>query len=255
MYAVIDKNIWITGASSGMGKMLATQLARRGNTVFISGRHKQRLEEMSHSIPGLVAVPCDVTDEQSVKDAIGLIKSHVDSLDVVVLNAGTCEYVDDAELSLPMFERVFAVNFFAAIRCLSVVMPLLKSAQRRGLLVGISSLSTVVGFPRAEAYGASKAAFQYLMDSLRLDLREHKIDVLVVQPGFVKTPMTESNDFPMPFMKDVEYATDKIIEAMDRRKTHLAFPWQLNSILRFAGCFKNLWYRWVGPKLVRQNRL
>lgn len=256
MQQLTGKNIWITGATSGIGQALALRLAEQGNTVYISGRNSAALAALNQKIPArLVPLPCDVTDAESLADAEKCLREYTDSLDILILNAGTCEYVDSASLSLPLFERVFAVNFFAAIRCLSVALPLLKKAQRRGLIVGMSSLSTVVGLPRAEAYGASKAAFQYLMDSLRVDVRNQKIDVLVVQPGFIETPMTAKNDFPMPFMKDVDYAVDNIVHGMTKRLSHTAFPWQLAVLLRLAACFKGLWYRCVAPKLARHNQL
>ncbi len=256
MKKVVGKNVWITGASSGIGKALAMALAQRGNTVFASARNESELLNMAKQTRGkVVPLSCDVSCDESVAAAGQHLAEQVDSLDVMILNAGTCEYLDLPTFDVGKFERVFNVNFFGALRCLHIALPLLRKAQKRGLIVGTSSLSTVVGLPRAEAYGASKAALQYMLDSLRVDLKREKVDVLVVQPGFVATPMTVANDFPMPFIKTTDYAVERIIKAMDRRYKRLSFPWQLSSSLRVAACFKGLWYDVIAPKLARHNQL
>ena len=116
-------------------------------------------------------------------------------------------------------------------------------SDRRGQIVGIASLSAVVGFPRAEAYGSSKAAVNYLLESLRLDLFNESIDVTIVNPGFVETPMIGNNDFPMPFIISANKAAEKIIAGIEARKFKVQFPKRLYSILALAAVFPSLWYR------------
>ena len=256
MTSISGANIWITGASSGIGRVLAMELARAGNTVYVSGRNQGALAGLCAQNPQrLVALPCDVSDDRAMEAAGRQLHAMTDSLDIVILNAGTCEYVNNAELDSALFRRVFAVNFFGVINTLAVAKPLLHKAQRRGHIVGIGSLSTVVGLPRAEAYGASKAAMQYLLDSLRVDLAHEKTDVTVVRPGFVETPMTAGNDFPMPFVMDVERAAAIILRGIARRQRVVEFPLRLSWSLKLAALCSGLWYRVMAPRLSRVNKL
>ncbi|TQV80072.1 SDR family NAD(P)-dependent oxidoreductase [Exilibacterium tricleocarpae] len=256
MASVSGANIWITGASSGIGRALALQLAEAGNTVFASGRNEAALAGLCAQNPQrLVALACDVSDDNGMEEAGRRLRSMTDSLDMVILNAGTCEYVDNAELDNALFRRVFAVNLFGVVNTLTVAKPLLQKAQRRGHIVGIGSLSTVVGLPRAEAYGASKAAMQYLLDSLRVDLAHEKIDVTVVRPGFVETPMTAANDFPMPFAMDAERAATIILRGIAGRQRVVEFPLRLSWSLKLAALCSGLWYRVAAPRLNRANKL
>ncbi len=249
-------NIWITGASSGIGRELAIKLAQADNTVFVSARSRAALDGLRAQDPQrLIPLVCDVGDRESMADAGRKLRAMTDSLDMVILNAGTCEYVDNADLDLDMFERVFAVNFFGVVNCLALAKPLLQRAQRRGHIVGIGSLSTVVGLPRAEAYGASKAAMQYLLDSLRVDLIHEKIDVTVVRPGFVETPMTAANDFPMPFVMNTEQAAASILKGIAQRRRMVEFPRRLSWSLRIAAMWSGLWYSVMAPRLSRVNKL
>ncbi len=264
-----NKKIWLIGAGSGIGRELALKLAASGNTVVISGRKLDSLQSVvtdfnatqsaagvAPDSPGkLVPYACDVTDDKQTGNAALEINAMVGNLEMLIFCAGRCEYVEDAELSTDLFRRVYDVNVFGMVNAVAAVLPAMKAIQgnSKPQVVGVASLSAVVGLPRAEAYGSSKAAAIYFLESLRLDLDKHNVDVTVVNPGFVETPMTASNDFPMPFLMQVDDAADCIIRGVARRKRTVNFPWRLTLTLRLASMFPALWFGVIGPKLARRK--
>ncbi|MCL6416041.1 SDR family NAD(P)-dependent oxidoreductase [Aestuariirhabdus sp. Z084] len=252
--AITGKTILITGASSGIGRELAIRLARAGNYIIALGRNTDRLQRLQQVDPArLTPLVIDLGAEDAAETLKQALRSMTDQLDIVLLSAGCCEYVDDSHWDPALFRRVMNGNFFTAVNTISACLPLLKAASGRSQIVGLSSLSTSVGFPRAEAYGSSKAALHYLLDSLRVDASQWGIDVTVVSPGFIRTPMTAGNDFPMPFMMESQQAAEKIIQGISQRKRHIAFPFRLWFPLWLAAKLPLIWYRWLGPKLTRVN--
>lgn len=256
---ISNKKIWITGASSGIGSELALQLADAGNAVVISARGTEKLDALclkSKSMTGsLVALPCDVTRDDEIDRMRTSLRGLLGSLDMVVICAGRCEYIDNAELDTSLFRRVYDVNVFGAVNTASVALPLLEetaasATSGKPQIVAIASLSAVTGLPRAEAYGSSKAAMIYTFNTLRLDLQK-RIDVTIVNPGFVATEMTEQNDFPMPFMMQPPEAAECIIKGVAKRKLTVNFPLRLWLSLKLPSLIPSLWYRWIGPRLVR----
>ncbi len=253
-----NKNIWITGASSGIGSELALQLAATGNTVVVSARSTDKLTELESKAQALsgriVPLAFDVTQDESTDEVRATLTGMVDSLDILIICAGRCEYIDNVDLDVNLFRRVYDVNLFGAVNSTVVALPLLKKAEvnstAKPQIVAIASLSAVTGLPRAEAYGSSKAAMSYLFNTLRLDL-EKKIDVTVVNPGFVATEMTSQNDFPMPFLMHPPEAASRIIKGVAKRKLTVNFPWRLWLSLKIPSLIPSVWYRWIGPRLVR----
>ena len=176
---------------------------------------------------------------------------------MLIVCAGTCEYVDNASLEVDMFRRVFDVNVFGAVNATAVALPLLEAANHpagaKPQIVAVASLSAVTGLPRAEAYGASKAAMICLFNTLRVDLQK-RIDVTVVNPGFVATEMTKQNDFPMPFMMQPAEAAQCIIKGVAKRRLTVNFPLRLWLSLKLPSLIPTVWYRLLGPRLVRSDR-
>ena len=243
--------IWITGAGSGIGRELARQLAQAGNRVYASARNRSDLASLAAEQPGITALACDVTELASLQQAAQQIEEDGASLDRLILNAGTAAYLNIARPNWPALAAVMQVNYHGVVNTLQVALPLLHhSEQRRGHIVGISSLATELPLPRAEAYGASKAAVEYFLNALRVDLAQQCIDVTVIQPGFVKTPLTDKNDFPMPWLLTVEHAAARIIAAIGQRRRRSFFPRRLYYSLRLLGLSKALWYRWLGPAMM-----
>jgi NAD(P)-dependent dehydrogenase (short-subunit alcohol dehydrogenase family) len=243
-----QKVIWVTGASSGLGRSITLQLADRGVLVIASARNQQALDELAAQSPNIRALACDITDTRAcaaLGAQIAAISPHVDQ---AILNAGNCEYLDFPDPDWATVRRVMEVNYFGTVNCVELVLPLLRAAQKPHLVV-VASQATAAPFPRAEAYGASKAALQYFCDCLRLDLASEKIDVSVINPGFVDTPLTRKNDFEMPFLMGVEEAAGRVINKLESRPRRYSFPMRLSLLLGLSKLAPGLW-----QKIVTQDK-
>jgi short-subunit dehydrogenase len=182
----------------------------------------------------IIGLTGDITDHQTVMQHAQQIQLQQPHLDCLILNAGTAEYVDSNQFDAALFHRVFAINFFANTLVLAHALPLLRQSNIKHI-VGISSSAVFTPLSRAEAYGASKAAFSYLLDSLRVDLSHEGFHVSIVYPGFVKTPLTDKNDFPMPMRISADQAAKKIIIGLQKRQQQIVFPWVFCSLLKLLG--------------------
>lgn len=246
--------IWITGASSGLGRSLALSLAGKGNRVIASARNEAELDKLVELDANIVALPCDITDEAGLEEAAKRILEISPHLDQVILNAGNCEYLDFPQPDWAAIRRVMEINFFGTVNCVKMALPLLRqSVNGRAHIVGVASQATAAPFPRAEAYGASKAALRYFFDSLRIDLAAEDIDVTVVNPGFVDTPLTRKNDFPMPFLMDVDEAASRIVKNIESRPRNYSFPLRLSAMLALSKLLPGLWQKMMLPKNNQSN--
>lgn len=229
--------ILITGATSGIGKQLALDYLNEGHEVWAVGRNSEALAELAES--GLHTARLDLTDRASTLEWFKTLAS----LDIAVLNAGSCEYIDLPGFDSELFIRVMRTNLESMAISIEGVLPLLRQGQNP-LLVLVGSSAAYVPLPRAEAYGASKAAIAYLADTLRVDLYREKIDVSLVCPGFVKTPLTDRNDFPMPARVSVEDASRFIRQGIERRNSEIHFPKRFTYLLKALSLLpKWLWTR------------
>jgi NAD(P)-dependent dehydrogenase (short-subunit alcohol dehydrogenase family) len=234
------RDIWLIGASSGIGLALAEELAGEDRVLYLSARHRAALDELANRLPGrAVSLPLDVTDEESLGGAAKIIGERRTGLDMVIINAGTCEYIDADEIDLAATRRVMDTNFWGALYAVNAALPLLRTARRmrpstRPRLVFVSSSVTYLALPRAGAYGASKAALRYFAESLRLDLQHEGIDVRIVSPGFVKTPLTDRNDFPMPFLVDAGRAARCIVRGLAGDRFDIHFPRRFTWMLKLV---------------------
>lgn len=220
-------NILITGASSGIGRQLALDYAAAGHSVVICGRNNEALSKVQKQHPEKITCRSfDITDKTSTKEAL----AKVENLDIAILCAGVCEYLDTNQFDADMFERVFKVNVFGTMNCVEALLPQFNDSAR---LVIVDSLARLLPFTKAQAYGGSKAAMHYISRSLEVDLKPRGIKVQTVSPGFVKTPMTDANDFEMPMRVDVEFASRAIIKGIRKNKRDIAFPWLFSSLLKF----------------------
>jgi short-subunit dehydrogenase len=232
------KTIWLVGASSGIGKELALQLAAQGHKVIISARRAAELEKIAAENPSrILSLSLDVTDHSHKSLHVSMLASLTDHIDIFIYNSGTAEYISGNDRSyLESTLPVYDVNFFGFLYCLDLAIPLLKKASGKKLIAGVASLSTYLALPRAEAYGSSKAALVYFLDSLRSDIYEHNIDVTVINPGFVDTPLTQRNDFPMPWIWSSQQAASYIVKQLPKHKAEIRFPFLLAVVLRMAAC-------------------
>ncbi|MFV1871913.1 MAG: SDR family NAD(P)-dependent oxidoreductase [Oleiphilus sp.] len=239
------KSIWVIGASSGIGQALVSELDQPNCQIFVSARQLENIEHLFNDTQArIIPVALDMSDEQSVKHAVTTLQGHSASLDQVIINAGTCEYIDSVSIDMPMVKRVMETNFFGALNIVNASLPFLRHANTLGhapQLVLVSSSVTYVALPRGGAYGASKAAIRYMMECLKLDLQHEGIDVRVVSPGFVKTPLTDKNDFPMPFRISAENAAKRIVKGLKGKSFDIHFPKRFTYILKALACLPTSW--------------
>ncbi len=250
-----DKCIWLTGASSGIGRELARQLCEQGNFVIASGRNVSNLNELvlwargrANSLP----FDMDLPDAQ-LQELQQRLTNITDYLDMVICCAGVCEYEDNLDFDPAMYRRVFEVNFLGVIKTLHIAMPLLNRCEHNPRIVLVGSLAGVLPFPRAEAYGASKAALNYFADALRLDAQGSRLGVTLVNPGFVRSPLTDKNDFPMPFLMGADQAARIIIRGIEKGKKNILFPRRLSWPLLSLSVFKSIWLGLIAPHLRRDR--
>jgi short-subunit dehydrogenase len=216
--------ILITGATSGLGEALAREAALNGHSVIACGRNKGKLSELS-SLDNVTVLQFDASDEISTNTALASVKC-----DIAVLNAGTCEYVDVNNIEPNMFRRVFDINVFGAINVASALIPNLEKGNK---LVFVDSMARLLPFTRSQAYGASKAALHYACKSFEVDLKDKGIAVQSMSPGFVKTPLTEKNDFPMPMAITSDQAAQYMLKGIQSDKSSVYFPRRFGVIMRF----------------------
>lgn len=230
-------NILITGATSGIGRQLAEDYHRDGHEVWAVGRNHAALDELAAL--GLNTGQIDLTN----RDSSLAWFAGLDSVDLAILNAGTCEYLDMPEFDSALFARVMRANVESMAISIEGVLPLLMKSNRP-LLAGVGSSASYLPLPRAEAYGSSKAAVGYLMETLRITLKPHNIDVSLISPGFVQTPLTDRNDFPMPMRISVEEASRAIRRGLAQRKAEVHFPLRFTLSMKLAALLpRALWVK------------
>ena len=218
------KQILITGATSGIGKATAELAAAQSWHVIACGRNATKLKELEDAHPNITGLQFDITDLEATKAALGSL-----SPDVVLLNAGVCEYVDADNWDSALLRRVFEANFFGVSHCIEAILPQLKAGSRIAI---VDSLARLLPFTRSQAYGASKAAAFYLAKSLEVDLAPRRIAVQTISPGFVETPLTDKNDFSMPMRISSKKAAKAILKAVGSDKRTHYFPGPFAAILR-----------------------
>lgn len=234
--------VWITGASSGIGRELALQLAKTGHRVIISARNTEALQELALLYPQqLLPMPLDIADSDSLEKAKIQLTQLAPVLDLAILNAGTCEYLENGIIDIELVRRVMSVNFDGTINAAALAMPLLQKAKNPALYV-VSSQVTTLPLTRSGAYGASKAALEYFFRCLRIDVMASGIFIGIIRPGFVKTPLTDRNNFSMPWLWPVDKAAAKILENIDRRKPEITFPRALHGLLSLLACLPHAWW-------------
>ena len=246
-----DKTVLITGASSGIGRGLAIELSRRGAKVGLIARRADALAEVVGEIEAAngkaLALPADVLNADSLRAAADSLRSALGPIDVLIANAGIGATVDGAELKGSTVAGVVNVNVLGAANSVEAVVPEMVK-RGSGQLVVISSLAAYRGLPKSAAYCASKAAVSAFFESLRLDLQPRGIDVTIIHPGFIKTPLTAGRDAQMPFLMELDDAVEKIVSAIEKRKKSYAFPWQLATIVRAGMIMPNFIYDWISRR-------
>ena len=230
-----SKSVLITGASSGIGHGLALELAKRGARVGVLARRKELLDEIVGDIKRdggkAAALMANVQDAAAVRAAVETFETELGPTDVLIANAGVGATNDAAELNAGEVAKVIGVNVIGVANSVAAVVPGMV-ARGRGQLVAISSLAAYRGLPKSAAYCGSKAAVSAFFESLRLDLQAKGVDVTIIHPGFIKTPLTSGRHAQMPFLMELDDAVKKIVRAIEKRRKSYSFPWQLATIVR-----------------------
>ncbi len=247
----------VTGASSGLGRGLAEALARDGWGVGLAARRRELLVDVTEGIRknGGSAWPlhCDVGDRSSVENAVRELEEKLGEVDLLVANAGISEDTSVRAFDASQIERIFRVNFLGMVYAIEAVLPGMLG-RGSGHLVGMSSVAGFRGLPLRPAYSASKAAITTFLEGLRIDLRDEGVGVTIVSPGWVRTPMTDSNRHPMPFLVELDDAVEVVMRGVRSRKRHIAFPWPLVTVLRAARLLPSGLYEWLGSRIPRTPR-
>ena len=217
--------IWITGASTGLGRELAAQYAGAGHTVCVSARGADGLESLQRELaPGSIRTyPLDITDPAAVQGVFDAIVAEAGLPDLCILNAGTHVGDSSASFDPEHFERIMRVNFFGTVACLTAILPACQAAGR-GHIAVVSSVAGYRGLPYAAAYGASKAALINMCESLQPELAAQGIRLSLVNPGFVRTPLTDRNTFSMPFLTEVDIAARSMRRGLASGRFEITFP-------------------------------
>jgi NAD(P)-dependent dehydrogenase (short-subunit alcohol dehydrogenase family) len=230
-----DGVAWITGASSGIGRELALDLARRGYTVAATSRDKERLDELAVEAAGLaggiLSYPGDVADEAAMAEIVERIERDAGPLALAVFNAGVFYPTRVERMQTSNFVRTYEVNLLGVIYGLVPTVARMR-VRRRGQIAIIGSITAFSGWPAAAAYGSSKAALNHLAESLKYDLDKLNIRIQVINPGFVETLLTEKIGFRMPFLMSTDRAVERLSRALNHGGFETSFPRRLTMLLR-----------------------
>ncbi len=244
------KTVLVTGASSGIGRSLAIEYASRGARVALVARRRDALDEVTRTIRGRggVAVPivADMADTAANEAAVKHAHDELHSLEMVIANAGMGSVGHASRLTVADVSRVIDLNVRGAFVTLVAAIPFLL-AQKRGHLVGVSSLAGRRGLPRTGAYSASKAALSTFLQTLRMDLAPRGIDVTDIQPGFVDTALSAGAK-NRPFLWSAEKAARRIAEQLERAPAVYAFPLPVSALVSLSGALPDAWVSWVARR-------
>ena len=226
------KHVWITGASSGLGEHTARVLAEQGFQVSITARSADKLEAIAKDYDNVAVYAGDVTDATKLKEIVAKAEAEHGSIDLALFCAGAWFQSSVEEMDVGNFAKTLDVNIMGVVNALDAVLPQML-ARKSGYVAWISSVAGYGGLPNAASYGSTKAALINMAESMKPELNSKGITISVINPGFVRTPMTDKNKFPMPFIMEPEDAAHAIVSGLKREKFEIAFPWQLVGILKF----------------------
>ena len=244
-----QKKVWITGASSGIGKAVAEKFAKEGWKVAISARRKEILDSMANN-QNITSFPLDVVNKEDCINVFESIISKFNTIDLCVFCSGTYERKLEQDINIKNMKLTMEVNFFGTVNCIKAVEKYFKN-RKNGHISIVSSIAGYRGLPKSSGYGPSKAALSNLAESLYFDFKRHNVRVSLISPGFIKTPMTDKNEFHMPFIKSPEFAANKIYDGLIKSNTfEITFPKQLTIIFKFLRILPNKIYLFLVSKIL-----
>jgi len=236
------KNIWITGASSGIGKALAIKFANEGWQVAASARRENLLRDLNKINSNISSFPLDVRDENLSKVTFENIIEKFKTIDICVFCTGIHDPEAEKKLSSEKIREIMDTNFFGTLNCIAAVNNYFRE-KKNGHISIVSSVAGYRGLPAASGYCASKSALTSLAESLYFDFKRHNIRVSLVSPGFIKTPMTDKNKFSMPMIKSAEYAAEKMFTGLTKKNSfEIHFPFAFTIMMKLLKIMPNWLY-------------
>ncbi len=217
-----QKKIWITGASSGIGKAVALKFAQEGWKVAVSARRFEKLKQLSEN-ENIFSYPLDVSDREKVEETSKKIINEFSDLDLCVFSSGIYERSLEKEINVENIKKTFEINYLGTVNCVKAVEGHFKN-KKSGHIAIVSSPVGYRGLPKSSGYTPSKAALNNFTQGIFFDFRKYDVKVTLISPGFIKTQLTDKNDFPMPFLRSAEYAAEKIYKGLITNKFEIIFP-------------------------------
>ena len=248
------KVIWITGASSGIGKALAIKFAENGWIVAASARRENLLKELQNINQNIYPYPLDVTDIEKCKLTVKSITDNLNGIDICVFGTGMHDPKSEKRFNLDKIREIMEVNYFGTMNSINSIYNYF-SEKKNGQISIISSVAGYRGLPAAGAYCASKAALTSFTESLNFEMKMKNVRVSLISPGFIKTPMTDQNDFPMPMIKSPEFAANEIYKGLTEKKGfEIHFPKAFTFIMKFLQILPNgLYFKLVSKGMKKIN--
>ena len=235
----MDKKIWITGASSGIGRSLAIKFANEGWKVAASARRENLLKELSNKYPNIESFPLDVTNINKCNSVFKEIIEKFENIEICVFGTGIHDPKSEKKFNLDKIKKIMEVNFFGAMNSINSVYNYYNE-KKSGQISVISSVAGYRGLPAAGAYCASKSALTSFTESLHFEMKRKNVRVTLISPGFIKTPMTDQNDFPMPMIKSPEFAAEQIYLGLIKKKGfEIHFPKAFTFIMKILRILPN----------------
>ena len=244
----IQKKVWITGASSGIGKALAIKFSNEGWLVAVSARRVELLDKLSEK-KNIFSYPLDVTDIEKTTKTFNDIISNFKNLDLCVFSSGIYERNLEKEINVENVINTFKVNYFGTLNCVKSVENYFKQ-KKNGQIAIVSSPVGYRGLPKSSGYSPSKAALNNLTQGIYFDFKKFNVRVNLISPGFIKTQLTDKNEFPMPFLRSAEYAADKIFYGLQKKNFEIIFPPQIALMYWIFRILPNKIYNFLITKFV-----
>tara|TARA_Y100000590_G_scaffold223409_1_gene252718 strand:+ start:903 stop:1658 length:756 start_codon:yes stop_codon:yes gene_type:complete len=247
----MTKKVWITGASSGIGKALSIKFAKEGWQVAASARRENLLNDLQKNHSNIYSFPLDVTDLENSKKVFKKIIDQLSEINLCIFSTGTYDPKTEKEINVEHIKNVFNVNFFGTLNSIKSVEDYFKN-KKSGHIAIVSSLVGYRGLPNSTGYTPSKAALNNLTEGLYFDFKRYDVRISLITPGFIKTPMTDKNTFKMPFLRTPEFAANKIFDGLIKKKAfEISFPIQISIILKILKILPNKIYLYLMKKLTK----
>tara|TARA_A100001011_G_C14302495_1_gene841488 strand:- start:713 stop:1465 length:753 start_codon:yes stop_codon:yes gene_type:complete len=245
------KKVWITGASSGIGKAVAEKFAKEGWKVAVSARRREILEDMANN-DKIFSYPLDVTNQDQVNSTFEKIIEDFGGLNLCIFSSGTYDPKNEKSIDVDKIKNVIDVNFIGVVNCVKSIEKNFKQ-KKSGQISIVSSIAGYRGLPNSSGYGPSKAALTNFAESIYFDFKKFNVNVSVISPGFIKTPLTDKNEFSMPFLETPEFAAKKIYNGLIRNNSfEIHFPKPLTLLLKFFRILPYKIYLFLVDKTVKR---